>query len=310
MKNENKITIVTAFFSLKRGEWEGFERDNKKYFEWFEFWSRIQNDLIIYTDPASKKYIEEIRIKKHGRNNTKIIVIDDYTSIDSNLYLSIKKATETDFNKKLHLYEKNPESWNANYNYVMLLKEWCINDALQKNIIKDSDMIAWVDFGFNHGGEYYLDPNDFNFEWKWNFSNKVHLFYVNEPDDTPIFEIVKLMSTYIQGDIIVAPGNLWKNLWNSVRNNMIAMNKMGFVDDDQIFLLMYYRDEPENCELHKSNWFSEIEDCSNKKFKVKQKKIEKTSKIQKIIQKIKKRKLAYSYNKKWYKIMCKEETKY
>ena len=33
-------------------------------------------------------------------------------------------------------------------------------------------MVAWIDFGYNHGGEYYINPEDFNFEWKYNFSNK------------------------------------------------------------------------------------------------------------------------------------------
>ena len=116
MKNENKITIVTAFFPINRDNWSEFSRSNQKYYDWFEFWANIQNDLIVYTDQESKKYVEDIRIKKYGRKNTKIIVIDDYTTIDVEFYESIKKATENDLNKKFHIYEKNPESWNANYN--------------------------------------------------------------------------------------------------------------------------------------------------------------------------------------------------
>ena len=58
---DNKITIVTAFFPLKRENWKGFERPNNKYLEYFEFWARIKNDMIIYTDEETSKYIEEIR---------------------------------------------------------------------------------------------------------------------------------------------------------------------------------------------------------------------------------------------------------
>ena len=41
-----KITIVTAFFPLKREKWENFERPNNKYLEYFEFWARIKNDMV------------------------------------------------------------------------------------------------------------------------------------------------------------------------------------------------------------------------------------------------------------------------
>ena len=37
LKMDNKITIVTAFFPLKRENWKGFERPNNKYLEYFEF---------------------------------------------------------------------------------------------------------------------------------------------------------------------------------------------------------------------------------------------------------------------------------
>ena len=61
---DNNITIVTAFFPLKRENWSGFERPNNKYFEYFEFWAKIQNDMIIYTDKESSKYIKEDDNKK------------------------------------------------------------------------------------------------------------------------------------------------------------------------------------------------------------------------------------------------------
>ena len=77
MENK-KITIVTAFFPLKRENWNGFERPNNKYLEYFEFWSKIQNDMIIYTDNENAKYISDIRKNKYNRKNTEIIVIDDW----------------------------------------------------------------------------------------------------------------------------------------------------------------------------------------------------------------------------------------
>ena len=44
----------------------------------------------------------------------------------------------------------------------MLLKQWCVKDAVEKGIAKG--MIAWIDFGYNHGGKYYLKKEEFDFE--------------------------------------------------------------------------------------------------------------------------------------------------
>ena len=89
--NDYKITLVTAFFPINRERWKGFERSNKKYLDYFKFWARIKNDLIIYTDKKSSGYIKKVR-DDFGRKNTKVIVIDDWTKIDEELYQSNKNA--------------------------------------------------------------------------------------------------------------------------------------------------------------------------------------------------------------------------
>lgn len=304
---DNKITIVTAFFPLKRESWKGFERPNNKYLEYFEFWARIKNDMIIYTDEETSKYIEEIRKEKYDRHNTKIVIISDWKELDKELYESIKIATKNDINKEFHFNPGSPESWNYDYNYVMLLKEWCVKDAVEKGFAKD--MIAWIDFGFNHGGEYYLKSEEFDFEWKWNFSNKIQLFQINELDNLPIFEIVRRMNTYIQGDIIIAPDNLWLELWKLVKNNMIALNKVGLVDDDQTILLMAYRENKEIFELHKSEWFSEIADCSQNKFTIKPKEEKNLKLLRNLKKTIKNRIKMKRYTNRWYNLLKNEETK-
>lgn len=302
-----KITIVTAFFPLNRENWEGFERDNKKYLDYFEFWSRIQNDMIIYTDKKSKKYIEDIRIKKHKRNNTKIIIIDDYRKVDEELYSSILNVSKIELSKKFRLFENNPESWNADYNYVMQLKAWCCYDAVKNNYAKGT--IAWIDFGYSHGGEYYTNPEDFDFLWDYNFSDKLHIFQINEFDKFPIFETIRILNTYITGANIVAPDYMWEEIWKSQRNNMLYMNKFGFMDDDQIFYYMFYLEYPEKVELHKGSWFNIFESCSNKKFSIIKTKPRKETKYRKFRNKIHHKKIMLKYAIKWYKIMCKEDLK-
>lgn len=261
---DHKITLVTAFFPIQRETWgKNFERSDDKYFQYFAFWARIQNDLIVYTTPEFKDNILEIR-QLFGRNNTTIITIADPFSIDRELYQSIKKATQNPLTHDFRLLPNNPESWNAEYDYLMLLKEWCVCNAINQKLT--SGIIAWIDFGFNHGGDYYLKAEEFDFEWQHAFSNKIHLFTVNEDDGLPIFEAIRRMNTYIQGDLIVAPVNLWKKLWQLMRQDMLALNQVGLVDDDQILLTMIARKHPELCELHKSVWFSQIDDCSEQTF--------------------------------------------
>lgn len=301
-----KITLVTAFFPLKRESWTDFERPNDKYFKYFEFWARIQNDLIVYTTSEFKNRILEIR-NKFGRSNTEVVTIDNFFEADKELYENIKLATDSELNKQFHINPNSPESWNYNYNYVMLLKEWCVKDAVEKNLA--TGMIAWIDFGFNHGGEFYQKSSEFDFEWRWDFSNKIHLFQINKFDNLPIFEIVRRMNTYIQGDIIIAPDKLWIKLWDLVKSNMIALNKVGLVDDDQTILLMSYKENPSIFELHDSKWFSQIADCSNQNFTIKTEEVKKFMKLRKIKKCINNRRRMKSYSKRWYSILKNEETK-
>ena len=107
----------------------------------------------------------------------------------------------------------------------MNLKSWFVTDAIKNHNVKG--MITWLDFGFNHGGEYYTKHEEFNFLWDYKFSDKMHFFNVNDIDDSPIFHSIKMMSTYIQGDALVGPDYLWQELWKSVRNNILYLPRKG-----------------------------------------------------------------------------------
>ena len=96
---DNSIDIVTAFFPLNRERWDGFERNNDKYIEYFKFWAQINNKLVVYTTEEFSEKVKEIRKDKP----TKIITIDDYRSIDTELYNSIKDASSNKLNKEFHI---------------------------------------------------------------------------------------------------------------------------------------------------------------------------------------------------------------
>ncbi|MCQ2149684.1 MAG: hypothetical protein MJY45_04925 [Bacteroidales bacterium] len=263
----DKISIVTGFFSLGRDRWNRYDRSNEKYYRYFEFWANIHNDMVIYADPESAAIVRRVRVEKFGRKNTRIIEIEDFLSLDKELYNAIQGTTGNDFALKFHLRTRNPESWNAEYNYMMLLKEWCVNDAIEKGYV--GGMVAWVDFGWNHGGKYYTDPKDFDFEWKYPFEeDKMNIFALRELDDgVPVFEVLSNMNSYLIGGLIIGPATLWPKFAAMIRGNMLALTRLGLMDDDQLILLMTYRQAPEMFKVRRSNWFEGMQLCSGQTFK-------------------------------------------
>lgn len=253
----NEIAIVSAFFNINRSEWGNFSRSSEQYLEYFKLWAKVKNKLIVYVENETlATKIIEFREELGLKDKTIVNVISNYSEIDSQLYNSIKSATQNKLQQQYRILPKNPEAWNHDYNYIMLLKMWCVQEAIKNN--QATGMVAWVDFGYNHGGDIIDSKSDFNFLWRYNFSDKIHLFSVQEIDDRPIFDIVRSMDVYIMGTIIVGVDYLWNEFWNLMRDSMISLNNCGLVDDDQTILLMAYRTKSEIFEIHKSGWMLPI----------------------------------------------------
>lgn len=243
-----EITIVTAFFDIGRENWQGFKRDNNKYVEYFKFWARMRNKIVIYTDKDTAQQVVQIRDSFGLADRTKVVVIDDIIALDSEVYLCMEKVLSNEQTIKFRNKPSNPESYNALYNYVVYLKPYFVADAVNRGLV--SGMIAWVDFGYNHGGSFYLNPLDFDFLWQYDFSSKIHVFAVDPLDDTPVFEIVRSMKTYIAGGVIIAQDELWKVLAALFRESLFNLASCGMVDDDQTLLIMAYRVRSEIFEIH------------------------------------------------------------
>ena len=247
------ITVVTAFFNINREKWGNFGRSEEKYFEYFTLWAKIKNKIIAYVETEEmKEKILSFRASIGQKDNTVVEIVDDCLTIDEELYSSIKKATENPIQKKYRLYKENPEVWNAAYDYIMLMKMWCVNNAIEQGLA--TGQVAWVDFGYNHGGSMISKESDFNFRWRYDFPEKINLFLVQDLDDRPIFDIVFNMDTYVMGMCIVGIDYLWGEFWNLMRKNMMALNSCGITDDDQNIILMCYREKPEIFNTYKSDW--------------------------------------------------------
>ncbi len=259
-----QITIVTAFFDINRSNMKEFNRSNQKYIDAFKFWARIKNKIVVFSDKETIDKVIEIRKNFGLLDKTETVIIDDYTKIDEELFNSIDCVMNKKEFLDFHLQRKIPESVSSKYNYIMAIKSWCCAEAVRLGLT--TEMVAWLDFGFNYGGRFYRKEEEFNFLWEYEFSQKIHLLQVNEFDSLPPFEIIRRNNSYVQGGEIVAPDYMWQEFWQLVRKNMIALNKSGLADDDQILYLMSYREKPEIFEIHKCSWLGLFKDFSNKEF--------------------------------------------
>ena len=253
----SEITIVSAFFDIGRGNMQGFERSSNKYVEYFKFWARMRNKLVLYTDRVTAEQVIKIRDEFGLTERTQVIIVDDVYALEPEVYRQIQQALANEDAINFRTHPKNPESWNPRYNYVTFLKPYFVADAVQKGYA--SGMISWVDFGYDHGGDNFLHSSEFDFLWCYDFSPKIHLFAIEPLDDMPIFEVVRTMRAYIAGAIMVAPDNLWIEFAKLYKESMLHLTHCGFADDDQTISTMAYRAKPELFEIHSvDDWFSAL----------------------------------------------------
>ena len=265
-KNDKEVTIVSAFFDIGRGNYsQDFKRTNNKYVEYFKFWARIKNNVVIYTDKEYEKIILDIRDNFGLKDKTKVIVVDDITTLVPEVYSKMCEIENNQYFKDFRYVKGNPES-KAKYNYIMFLKTWCMYDALKRGLI-NTDMCAWLDFGFNHGGEVYSDEKDFDFLWKYPFEDKVYLFTIKLDEGKPIFQIVQSGEVYASGTPYFVSKNLIEEFYKLIYDSTISMLDMGLMDDDQTILLMAYRKKKEIFIYEYTPWFLSLKKygCSHLK---------------------------------------------
>lgn len=247
-----EITLVTAFFNIGRENYKAIPRPDSKYFKDFEGWARLKNKLIVYTQPQMTELILNIREKFGLRDQTIIVEIENLYSIEPEIFKRMKEISKDKYFLKFR-YLPNATSNIPEYSYLMLLKTYFVKDAVQRKLT--SEQIAWIDFGFNHGGDLYTNPEEFSFNWEYAFEDKIYYFYYKRYDEKPIFEIVRRLSDCIMGCLIIIPEKYANELWELNRNAMLTLNDVGLIDDDQLIHLMSYRKKPDIFNLIESDWF-------------------------------------------------------
>ena len=296
-----EVTIVTAFFDIGRKDFALNSRTNEEYLEYFKFWARIRNKIIVYTYKEMAEEVRKIRKEFGLLDRTVIIEIDDETTIEPTIYKNMEKIANEEYLKD-YRYQNIAVENNCKYDYVMLLKYWCLADAVKRKIA--DGMLAWLDFGFNHGNDCYVNAEEFDFLWKTELSNdKVHLFSLDEElTNEPIFQLIRNMKVGVMGGYIFAPDHLSEKFKNSIKIQMESMIRLGLIDDDQTLLLMAYRENPEMYEMHKSDWFMPLKENGASHLTVKENRNKKPS--------LKNRILNYLIKKKMYLTYLMRQKKY
>ena len=255
---KTEITIVTAFFDINRKNYKENSRTNEEYAKFFEFWARIRNNIIVYTDSNMAKKVESIRKKFNLIDKTQIVIVDDVTTIEPDFLSRMKSCRTTDF-LNFRYIDNNADN-DPYYNYIMFLKSWFVKDAVEKGYAKG--LIAWLDFGFNHGGAVFPNEEEFDYLWEVNLPmDKITMFSFNDDDNKPIFRIVESYDVYIMGAPFIVPDKLAKKFWDLIKRSMDSLLNCGFIDDDQTLMLMASRIDPSLFNIIKSTWFMPLKIC-------------------------------------------------
>lgn len=249
---KDKVTLVTAFFSINRENWKRDRRSDRKYYEFFKHWAGIKNDLIVFIEDESlKNEIFAVRPQNTGVK-TEIVVIEDIFNEDKKLYDGLKSVNYSQLNS-YRLLPKNPECINPEYNYIMMMKYHLLIRAIREFDIVDN--VAWIDFGFDHGGENY-SHDYFNFELKYqpDFVTMFSMFDVSKIDNLSPIDLILKMETVIQGSLIIGPSDKMELMAKDAIEAQKSLNFCGIMDDDQITLLMAYFKRKGNYNIVQCAW--------------------------------------------------------
>ena len=276
----DKITIVTAFFDLGRGDLPAMirgrilphhqHRSVETYFEFFDNLARINNPMVIHTTKDLAERVAAIR-RKHGHDDqTTIITYDEL--LPSEEWQSTRDQIKSimDNDKFIEMVD-NPhliEYWNPEYILVNMFKSMYVQYAYENGYI-NTPLAAWIDFGYVRNLETIPEEVVKN-GWSYDFNpEKIHLFKQRSLDkihERTLNDIIKTGDVYIQGCHIVGGVDKWSEFAKAMFDHLYYVMNQGMIDDDQTFLLLTALMKPELVELHYNSpddWFRIFKDYNN-----------------------------------------------
>lgn len=279
-KDNQSITIVTAFFDIGRGnipENQGYpsymKRTNDTYFEYFSHLATLENDMVIFTQAEHRERILALR----GDKKTTVVTIDlniFKKYIDKIAKIQQDEGFKSKVNKDLL---KNIEYWSPEYVLVTNLKPFFCYYACKKNLVND-ELIAWVDFG------YVRNTSTLNCLKKWEFEfseKKLNIFSICKRFQldtlSDVYRAILNNIVFIIGGVVVGSKEVWKKYYFKSRDIHKKLFSSNLIDDDQGLILYTLLEDKDFFLIHylgKDNWFGVF------------KKFDKTSKVS-ILERIK-----------------------
>lgn len=257
--DKTELTIVTAFFDCNRGNHISQKRTNKDYIEYFRFWARLRNKVIIYTMPEFVDEIYKVREDFGLADRTIIIEEADIWNVEKEILTQMQKIERDGFFEQWR-YKTQDISNQAKYSYIMLMKYWCLYDANNRKLIENN--AVWLDFGWNHGGQVFNIAEEFDFLWKYEFQkDKIHLFAKYNPQNSRGIINLQLMTDCIMGCQFICNKSMTEKLFLYVKEAMYSLLSLDCFDDDQMLLLMAYKKHTADFNIHISDWFLPMKEC-------------------------------------------------
>lgn len=263
----SKISIVTAFYDIGRGDWSTsvqknggplphyLQRSVDKYIDHFTRMCEIDTEIIVYTSSDIAPRLAAIS------PNVKVVEYD-YFNLHQELRDKIEAIQSSpEFARRINPYQvRNPEYWSKDYVGVTSLKAFYVSDAFERGLITN-EWAAWVDFGYCRDDEHV----PLSKKWEYDFTpGKMHYFNYRDPVIDRKLEQIQLAVlnniVYIIGGVFVGEKDQWKMLEVDMKQSLEMLMNNKLVDDDQGLLLSSYFMKPEKYELHKMPLDAPIED--------------------------------------------------
>lgn len=262
----SKISIVTAFYDIGRGDWSTnleknggplphyLQRSVDKYIDHFTRMCEIDTEVIVYTSPDLAPRLAAIS------SNVKVVEYD-YFNLHKELRDKIESVQSSpEFIKRINPYQvRNPEYWSKDYVGVTSLKAFFVKDAYGRGLVTN-EWASWVDFGYCRDANHVPSSK----KWEYDFTpDKMHYFNFIEPSRNPVQDItIAVLNNvvYIIGGVFVGQKAAWNKLAESMQHNLVNLMNQKLVDDDQGLLLMSYFENPDWFELHKMDPNAPLED--------------------------------------------------
>lgn len=269
---EPNISIVTAFYDIGRGSWEGWvngnplptylKRTNEEYFSRFERLLKLENDITVFTEAKFYSTFKDLS-KKHNKT-IGIIDFPDWKDVyaDVAFYQRIEKIQQEKEFANMIKQPWNPEYWSPEYVMINALKSFFVNSIINNGLTKEK-LVAWIDFGYARE-----DADVPTNVWNYDFDpQKIHLFTQKQeiPSIDHLYNIV-YNNVIFQGCHIVADATGWLDLETMMHENYMQLFFENMMDDDQGVLAMCYRDKKQAFEVHHNpgpNWFTAFRNFNN-----------------------------------------------